>query len=140
MAVLNQCPACRTKQSIKNKSCVKCGEDLDKAKRSKRVKYWIHYRMPGGKQKWELVYDQETDKPTTSLEYAKDAEGKRRVQKRENRIFDIKPDTKMTFQELTEWYLALEKVRALPSYWLIELSLKKFNIAFVRFHKTHYIL
>jgi integrase len=36
----------------------------------------------------------------------------------------------MTFQELTDWYLDLEKVKALSSYWVIELSLKKFNSVF----------
>ena len=36
----------------------------------------------------------------------------------------------MAFKELAEWYLGLEKVKALASYWLIELSLKKFNLVF----------
>ena len=36
----------------------------------------------------------------------------------------------MTFQELSEWYLCLEKVKALPSYWLLNLCLKKFNSIF----------
>jgi len=128
MAILAECPACHRKQSRAKHLCV-CGEDLDRAKQSKRVHYWLFYRL-GGKQKWELVYDQDTEEPSTSLQYAKDAEGKRRSQKRENRIFDIKPDTIMTFNELTEWYLNLEKVKALPSYWLIKLSLKKFNSVF----------
>ena len=54
MAILAECPKCRRKQSAKNKICL-CGQDLDKAKRSKRVKYWIGYRLPGGKQRRELV-------------------------------------------------------------------------------------
>lgn len=128
MAILAECPACHRKQSRAKHFCV-CGEDLDRAKQSKRVHYWLFYRL-GSKQKWELVYDQDTGEPSTSLQYAKDAEGKRRSQKRENRIFDIKPDTTMTFNELTEWYLNLEKLKALPSYWLIKLSLKKFNSVF----------
>jgi len=37
MAILGECPACHKKQSVKNKRC-RCGEDLDKAKESKRVK------------------------------------------------------------------------------------------------------
>ena len=128
MAILIECPGCHRKQARANKIC-KCGEDLDRAKQSKRLHYWLFYRL-GGKQKWELVYDQETGEPTSSLQYAKDAEGKRRSQKRENRIFDIKLDTTMTFNELTEWYLNLEKLKALSSYWLIKLSLKKFNSVF----------
>ena len=54
MAILAECPLCRRKQSIRNKSCI-CGNDLDRAKRSKKVKYWINYRLPGGKQRREFV-------------------------------------------------------------------------------------
>lgn len=122
MAILNQCPVCRMKQATTNKLCVSCGEDLEKAKRSKKVKYWIHYRLPGGKQKWEPIGN--------SIEEARDAEGKRRSQKRENRIFDIKPDTKMTFEELTKWYLGLEKVKALPSYSILQGYFKELNTEF----------
>ena len=101
MAILAECPKCRRKQSVKNKSCT-CGQDLDKAKRSRNVKYWISYRLPGGKQRRELI--------GTSIEEARDAEGKRRTQKRENRIFDILMDSKITFKELTEWYLNLNNL------------------------------
>jgi integrase len=118
MAILAECPMCRRKQATQNKFC-SCGEDLDKAKRSKRVKYWIAYRLPGGKQRRELV--------GYSIEEARDAEGKRRSQKRENRIFDIKPEAKMTFGELSKWYLELDMVRALKSYWRAEIALERFN-------------
>ena len=99
-----------------------CGLDLDKAKRSKKVKYWIQYRLPGGKQRKELV--------GYSIEEARDADGKRRVQKRENRIFDIVPEAKMTFSELARWYLELEKVKALSSYWRVQIALDNFNSKF----------
>ena len=36
----------------------------------------------------------------------------------------------MTFNELAEWYLSLEKVKALASYSRVELSLRKFNSEF----------
>ena len=118
MAILAECPICRKKQATKNKIC-SCGESLDKAKRSKRVKYWIQYRMPGGKQRKEFV--------GPSIEEARDADGKRKVQKRENRIFDIMPEAKMTFQELTDWYLNLEKVKAKKGCWRIKIALENFN-------------
>jgi integrase len=121
MAVLQECPICRRKQSLKRKKCL-CGEDLDKAKRSKRVRYWISYRFPGGKQRRELVGN--------SISEARDADGKRKAEKREGKLFEIKLDTKMTFQELSKWYLGLEKVRGLASFFVIELSLKKFNKVF----------
>lgn len=121
MGVLSECPFCHRKQSVKNKEC-KCGRDLDRAKRAKKVRYWINYTLPGGKQKREFV--------GFSVTEARDAFGKRQVQKRENRIFDIKQDTKKTFNDLTDWYLKLEKVKNLASYGVIKISLKKFNKEF----------
>lgn len=125
MAILAECPTCHKKQSTRNRLCagkIGCGEDLVKAKRSQKVRYWIQYRLPGGRQRKEFV--------GYSIQEARDAEGKRRSQKRENRIFDIKPEAKMTFGELTEWYLGLEKVKALASYWRVQISLNNFNSEF----------
>ena len=124
MAILAECPLCRQKQSNKNKRCT-CGQDLDKAKRSQRVRYWISYRLPGGKQRREPV--------SFSLEEARDAEGKRRSQKRENRIFDMLPESKITFNELTKWYLKQTAVKKLASYDRVKLALKNFNDVFADF-------
>ncbi len=65
-----------------------------------------------------------------SIDEARDAMGKRRGQKRENRLFDILPESKMTFLDLTDWYLELEKVKTLASYSIIQVYLKKFNSQF----------
>ena len=127
MSILAECPICHRKQSVKNKFC-KCGEDIDKAKRSRRVKYWSNYRFPDGKQRREPVKGEGLN--PYSIEDARKFEAKRTVQKAENRILDVKKDSTMTFNELSEWYLGLEKVKALASYWLIKLSLKKFNAVF----------
>lgn len=121
MAILAECPICHSKQSAKNKIC-KCGIDLDKAKNGGRVRYWIVYRLPNGKQRKEYV--------GTKISEARDADGKRRGEKRENRLWEIRPDSKMTFAELAKWYLNLENVKDLASYWLIELCLGKFNAEF----------
>jgi len=122
MATLAECPECHKKQSIRNKICA-CGENLDNAKRCKeKVKYWINFRLPNGKQRREFI--------GYSVEEARDADGKRRVQKRENRIFDMLPEAEKTFQELSDWHLGLEKVKVLSSFWRVELSLKKFNSEF----------
>lgn len=43
MSVLSECPYCHKKQAVKNKLC-QCGADLDKLKRSKKVKFWIDFR------------------------------------------------------------------------------------------------
>jgi len=114
---------CHRKQATKNKVC-NCGENMDKAKRSKKVKCWIQYRLPGGKQRKEFV--------SYSIEEARDADGKRRGQKRENRIFDMVPEARMTFYELAEWYLNLEKVKALASYERTVDCLANFNSDFGR--------
>jgi integrase len=93
------------------------------------VKYWISYRLPDGKQKREYVGSFK-DLNGYSIEDAKKVQGKRLVQKAENRLLDIKQDSKMTFKELSEWYLGLEKVKALASYATVKSYLKKFNIEF----------
>jgi len=121
MAIMIQCPICKRKQSNRNKICKGCGNNLDQAKRSGRVKYWISYYI-NKKQKWELV--------GASIEDAKAAEGKRKSQKKENRIFDILEDPKITFSELSDWYLKLDKVKALASYNRIQGALKNFNAVF----------
>lgn len=121
MAILLECPVCHKKQSIRNKLC-NCGENLDRAKKAQRVKFWINYRKPDGKAKRESV--------GYSLAEAKDAEGKRRVQIRENRFFDIKPDSKMSFNELSKWYIGLEGVKRLHYYETIKYNLKSFNEVF----------
>jgi hypothetical protein len=95
MAILAECPICKRIQSLKHKMCP-CGEDLEKAKRSQRVKYHIHYRLPGGKQIKQLI--------GPSIEDARAADGKRRGQKREGRFFEMVPDARVTFNDLTKWY------------------------------------
>ena len=122
MGILAECPVCRSKQSIKNKSCKKCTENLDKSKKRKRVKYWINYRFPGGKQKREVV--------GCSIKEARDALGKKMAQKLEGRLFDVKADTKMTFEELTKWYLDLEKVKNKAYFATIKFNLASFNSVF----------
>jgi integrase len=130
MAILAECPFCRNKQAAKNKVC-KCGADLDKAKRSKKVSYWVSYRIPVGKdEEGKTLYKQRREAVGKSVEKARDADGKRRVQKRENRIFDMLPESNMTFQELTDWYLGLKTVKKLKSYTRIKQALNNFNQTF----------
>jgi len=121
MSILAECSFCKRKQSVKNKLC-RCGENLDKMKRSKKVRYWIDFRLPGGKQRREPV--------GFSIEEARDADSKRRVQKRENRIFDMLPESKMTFHELAEWYLNLKSVKKLVTWDRRVLALRNFNKVF----------
>jgi len=72
MAILAECPVCRRKQGRGNDFCLSCGKDLKKTK----VRYWISYYLPDGKQRRELV--------ATSIKETRQAEGKRMGQKKEN--------------------------------------------------------
>jgi integrase len=128
MAILAECPVCHRKQSVKNKKC-SCGVQLDEAKKSKKVRYWISYRTRDGKQRRESV-GAFKDLDAYSIDDAIDAMAKRRVQKRERKLFDELPETVMTFSELTEWYLDLEKIKALSSYDIIKIKLDIFNKEF----------
>ena len=128
MAVLAECPICRRKQSAKNKKC-KCGENLIKAKKAKKVRYWIDYPLPDGKQRRESVGAFE-DLNAYSITDARTALSKRTVQKREKRILDMLPGTDLTFNELAEWYLDFPDVKKLRSYNSIVSVLKAFNNVF----------
>ena len=94
MSILAECPFCKRKQSVKNKLC-KCGENLDKLKRSRKVRYWINYRLPGGKQRRESV-SAFKDLNGYSIEDARIALSKRQIQKREKRILDMLPESTIT--------------------------------------------
>jgi integrase len=92
------------------------------------VRYWIHYQAGGKQQRKSLA---QLGLNPYSLEDARDAEAKRRVDQRENRkIFNERPETKTTFNELTDWYLKLESVKVLASYDIIKFKLNIFNEVF----------
>ena len=128
MGILAECPICHKKQSVKNKKC-KCGLNFDEAKKSKKIRYWINYRMPDGQQKRESVGAFEGLNPY-SIKDAEDALAKRQVQRREKRIFDIVYDSDLTFSELTSWYLDLKSVQKKKSYKRMNIALKNFNSVF----------
>jgi integrase len=129
MAILAECHTCRRKQATKNKVCPKCGNDLDKAKRSKKIRYWIAYRLPDGKQRFESVAKFEGLKGH-SITDAETALSKRVVQKKENRLLDILPDSNVTFAELIEWFLDLDKVKSKAYYKTLTSNLKHFKNEF----------
>ena len=132
MAVLIECPICRKKQSLRNRVCY-CGENLSKARKSDRVKYYVSYRLPNGKQRREKVTvesDDGIDKNGTYSE-ALAADGKRKSQKYENpATLEKVGSSKLTFQNLTKWYLNLKSVRKLKYYERLEDALQNFNRVF----------
>jgi len=122
MTVLIECPICKKYLSLKRKAC-KCGADLDKLKKQKeKIRYWIQYRMPDGRQRKEYSGH--------SIEVARAGDGKRKAQKKEGRILDMLPESKITFNELTEWFLALPKKKKLAYYEVLKINLKSFNQVF----------
>lgn len=120
MAILAECFQCHAKQKTSNKRC-KCGADLDKGKKARKVKFWISYRLEG-KQRRECV--------GTSIEEARDALGKRMGQRRENRIFEMMPESRMDFRELAKWFLNLSTVKALKTHKRLTQCLNAFNAHF----------
>lgn len=113
MGILAECPGCRRKQSTKNKKC-KCGENLVALKKSKKVRFWIDYRLPSGNKRREAV-GAFAGLDAYSITDARTALSKRTVQKREKRILEMLPGTDLTFQELTDWYLKDPNVQNLRS-------------------------
>jgi len=130
MAILAECPLCHRKQAVKNKRCANCQNDLDKAKKASKVRYWIHYRTASGKQRWEFVGNDKEGRPL-GIQEAKAAEGKRISQKVENpTILERVPAEKWTFTELADWYLDLKDVKKLSSFNRIKGILHNFNEVF----------
>ena len=129
MAILAECPRCYKKQAVKNRNC-DCGADLVKEKRLKKVRYWVVYRLANGKQRKEFVGNLPDGRPA-GIEEARAAEGKRKAQKVENpAILEKVPAERMTFTELSEWYLDLSPVKKLSSYTRIKQGIANFNQAF----------
>ena len=122
MGILAECPACHYRQKLANKKCSKCSEDLVKAKRSSRVPFWVYYRIPGHKKQY---YER-----CKSIEEARALDGKRKVQKIENRHFDMLPESDATFEDLAKWYLELEAVKELAMYQVIKIHIKIWNEQF----------
>jgi integrase len=121
MAIMQSCPRCKAKSKVATKIC-RCGEKLDAAKRSGRVKFYNDFYLPGGKRRREYV--------GMSIDDARAAEGKRRGQKREGRIFEMIPDSKKTFAELGEWYLDNDKVKGMAYFKATRRHLDIFNVEY----------
>ena len=113
MAILAECPICRKIQSDSNAAC-SCGEDLTKAKVSRRVRYFVHYRDSNGRQRKELVGSSRSKARTRESDCLDEKD-------------DIAPDPRLTFDKLANWYLDLERVKALSYYKILKIHLDHFN-------------
>lgn len=130
MAIQQQCPICYNKLSLKRKKCT-CGGDLDKFKRQGKIKYWIHYRIPDGYTTKDgspkIKYRQRKEVVGYSIEDARAADGKRKCQKKEGRIFDMMPESGLLVKELGEWYLGLPSIKRLKTYRDVVSAVKIFK-------------
>jgi hypothetical protein len=127
MAVMIEC-LCHRKQSIKNKKCPSCGQNLDKVKKSEKAQYWINFYL-GKKLKWERITNK---KGESKLSDAQAAMAKRRGQKREGTlesILDLKriEQDRMTLQELSDLYTGQEHWQEKPGYSAFCRRLRFFN-------------
>jgi integrase len=129
MAILSECPICKRKQSVANKLC-KCGQDLDKAKRSKRCRFYIRWRLPKALRR-EGDSGQRQEFVGYAIEEARASDGKRAAQKKENpRVLEIAADNKTTFADLAGWYTGLQSVKKIKTYGRTQIMLKNFNSVF----------
>jgi len=130
MSILAECPICHKKQSNRNKVCT-CGGNIDKAKKANKVRYWISYRMPDGKQRRESVGAFE-GLNSHSITDARDADSKKKVLKKEKKLFNILESSKLTFQEITDWYIEDKDInlKKRRSYVRLKVGLKRFNEVF----------
>jgi integrase len=94
---------------------------MDKVKKSGKMRYWIAYRI-NGKQRFEYS--------GTDFEQAKASDGKRSCQKAEGRILDILQTSKMTFRQISEWYLSQTAVTRLKSFQRVKIGIENFNAVY----------
>jgi integrase len=106
MALIQKC-LCGNNQSTGKKVCRKCNADLVALRKAGKIRFYAVTKI-NGKAVWEFV--------GTSFQEAKDTEGKRRGQKRENRILDIQADGTKTFKELADWYIGLSDRKEIQTY------------------------
>lgn len=126
MTVLQQCPQCNRRQSLKNSTCAQCSLDLAKVQRSSRsnpadrVRYVVSFRDAAGKQVMEAA--------GASLKDARALDAKRKAEARNGVVVPEKRN--WTFEDLSRWYLEQESVKQLKSFDIIKIRLAQFNKKF----------
>jgi len=115
--ILAECPICRKKQAIRNKLCA-CGNDLDKAKRNGKIRFWLNYRLAGGKQRREPAGE--------TLAAAEIKKGEVLKQVQQGTLPEIAINKKLTMQELVDWHLGRPTVKKLAYYPTLQFNLASF--------------
>ncbi len=121
MALLQECPRCKEKLSLKFKAVVKEGEEVKnllkeriecpscgfKLRKASGKAYWIEYYL-NGKRKRERIGPNKQAAEQRLREVLK--------ARAEERYIDKGPAARMTLGELCNWYLELPEVKAKDSY------------------------
>ncbi len=103
MALLQECPECKYRSSIKKKRC-KCGRALAKASGKN---YWIEYYV-FGKRKRERIGPNKLA--------AEQREREVKTLRTEDRYIDKNKNVRITFDEVAKWYLQLPQIKIKRSY------------------------
>jgi integrase len=104
MGLLIECPECKRRNSQKEKACKKCGFAM--AKFSGRV-YWIEYYIDGQRKRERIGPNKAAAEQRLREVLTARTEG---------RYINKNPETRITFKELTRWYMELAEVKAKRSY------------------------
>jgi len=112
MALIVECPKCKRKNSLKNDKCGKCDFQLKKA--SGKV-YWIMFRDPSKKRKYERI--------GPSKQAAENRLGEIKKAIAEDRYIDKNLNTKHSVGGLVKWYLELTDIKAKKTYQRIAQAL-----------------
>jgi integrase len=91
---------------------------MDKAKRGNKVRFWLNYRLAGGKQRREFAGD------TLAAAEIKKGEVLRQVQ--QGALPEVAIDKKLTMQQLADWHLGRHAVRSKAYYPTLKINLASF--------------
>lgn len=118
MTIQAECPICRARNSLQNKRCTKCHGDIAAAKR-RGIRYFLEYRLPNGKKKREFAGH--------SLREAKEKSSERTLQRAHGKLIGSLDQQTMTCQQVTDWYLGLEKTKGLSYYANMVYNFREIN-------------
>jgi integrase len=111
MAILIECPSCKTRVSSKVTHC-KCGHNVKKAAAKN---YWIEYYLDG-RRKRERIGSSKLAAENRLREVLKN--------RAEERYIDKNKNAKATYDKLSQWYLQLSQIKAKRSYGRDEISIE----------------
>jgi len=103
MAVLIECPKCKVRNSMRTTEC-KCGFNIKKA--AGKI-YWVEYY---------INYKRKRERIGPSKAAAENRLRKVLKSRAEDRYIDRNKSIRVTFDELSRWYLQLPQVKAKKSY------------------------